>query len=446
MPHPKLPATVARFWAVLLALCTLCVPAWATVTEEGAPNIMVRPFEGPKAVDLTERVVRVLEERGADLVPAGFEGPQPLETDADFAAVAARLNIRAYIEGSSANDTSGWRLTLKVRQGADGRVVGEKVFEASWFPGLLTKIDEELIDRLEEALTGAEVPEGVPEEDEGSEEESEEEEEPEEKALQPLDLSAGMGFVFRDYAGTAVDDRPGVIPTLGQSAGMANIRIGAEFYPLALFTTGFLSNLGFVGKFERSVGGTTQGGDNPNTPDVEQGQDLDTTLTAYELGLRARLPVGVHQFGLSAAYGAHEFEIAEDTPGGPAVNLVPDVEYSYARVGADFTYSFRTYHLTASVGLRIVGGAGDDAGYIQNDEWFGDSDVSGVDAGLVSGFDITDRLTARAGVDFRNFYYSMNSRQADFGEGPALEGRRPIAGGARDLYIAGMITVAYSIQ
>src|SRR6185503_9025453 len=109
------------FSALLLLL--VASPSRAAVTEEGAPNMMVRPFDGPKAKALNERVVKVLEEQGADLVPAGFEGPTAMETDADYAAVAARLNIQAFILGQAINDNTGWTLKLTVRQGSDGTVV-----------------------------------------------------------------------------------------------------------------------------------------------------------------------------------------------------------------------------------------------------------------------------------------------------------------------------------
>ena len=102
------------FWGVLALLLLAPLSSYAAVTEEGAPNIMVRPFDGPKGKALQERVVKVLEEQGADLVPAGFEGPTALETDADYASVAARLNIRAYIQGEAANDNTGWKLKLTV--------------------------------------------------------------------------------------------------------------------------------------------------------------------------------------------------------------------------------------------------------------------------------------------------------------------------------------------
>ena len=156
----------ARAWlrlALVLSATLLCwlvaLPAHAAVTEEGAPNMMVRPFDGPKGKALQERVVKVLEEQGADLVPAGFEGPTALETDEDYASVAARLNIRAYILGTASNDNTGWKLKLTVRQGSDGTVKGDAEFDASWFPGLLTKIDEELITTLENVLSGTKPPE-----------------------------------------------------------------------------------------------------------------------------------------------------------------------------------------------------------------------------------------------------------------------------------------------
>src|SRR5690606_28487180 len=126
----------------LFSLLLVALPSFAAVTEEGAPNIMVRPFERPKGRSLHERVVQVLENQGADLVPAGFEGPRALENDEDYAAVAAQLNVRAYILGTAVNDNTGWKLQLTVRQGSDGAVVGKTEFAASWFPGLLTKIDE----------------------------------------------------------------------------------------------------------------------------------------------------------------------------------------------------------------------------------------------------------------------------------------------------------------
>src|SRR5688572_28160606 len=298
------------FWGMLALVLFAPLASRAAVTEEGAPNIMVRPFDGPKAKALQERVVKVLEEQGADLVPAGFEGPTAMETDEDYASVAARLNIQAYIQGEAANDNTGWKLKLSVRQGSDGKVVGGSEFSASWFPGLLTKIDEELIPTLEAALSETKPTEDPPVEP-TDEAPPPEEEKPRPK---PLELDAGAGFLFRTYTANNPVNLPGVLQTRDQSGGMANMRIGAAFYPMALFTKSFLGNLGVVGHFERSLGGTTQAGDDP-TGSLPSG-DLDTTLTAYDLGLRVRLPVEEHQLGFSAAYGQHLFEI--DDAGFPA--------------------------------------------------------------------------------------------------------------------------------
>jgi hypothetical protein len=446
--------TTLRVAFLVLSTLTLVLLApltsFAAVTEEGAPNIMVRPFDGPKAKALQERVVKVLEEQGADLVPAGFEGPTAMETDADYASVAARLNIQAYIQGESTNDNTGWKLKISVRQGSDGTVVGGAEFQASWFPGLLTKIDEELIGTLEKALSGAKTPEGAPAEEPKEEEAAPQEEE--KAPPKPLELDAGFGFVFRSYQAKNAVTLPGVLQTRDQSGGMADLRVGAAFYPGALFTSTFLSNIGLVGHLERSLGGTTQAGDT-NNDNLPSG-DLATALTAYDVGVRVRLPISRNELGFSAAYGAHQFEIDDGgTVADPTVGeakLVPNVNYSFIRFGTDFAYNMDSYMLKADVGLRIVNSAGDEPGEIQSEDWFPRSDVGGVDIGLQGGYAISDRFTVTLGVDFRNFFYSMNSREADYGidttDGSATNERNPVAGGANDMYFAGMLTARYALQ
>jgi hypothetical protein len=434
------------FWGTLALVLFAPLASRAAVTEEGAPNIMVRPFDGPKAKALQERVVKVLEEQGADLVPAGFEGPTAMESDEDYASVAARLNIQAYIQGEAANDNTGWKLKLSVRQGSDGKVVGGAEFTASWFPGLLTKIDEELVPTLEKALSGSQAPEGAPEEAPQEEDSAAPVEDT--KAPQPLQLDAGVGFLVRSYTASNAVTLPGVIPTRDQSGGMADLRIGAAFYPGALFTKTFLANIGVVGHFERSLGGTTQAsnGGNDNLPSG----DLDTALTAYDVGLRIRLPIASNELGFSASYGAQTFEIddgatAADPLGGDA-KLVPNVNYKYIRLGADFAYVLDAYSLKADLGLRIVNSAGDAAGEIQNDDWFPNSDVGAIDAGITAGYAISERFSVTLGVDFRNYFYSMNSRESDFGLNGGDSQRKPVAGGANDMYFAGIVAAKYALE
>jgi hypothetical protein len=456
LPLKALPLKALRSAALSFAVLIFAAPhAQAAITEEGAPNIMVRPFEGPKGKALNERVVKVLEEQGADLVPAGFEGPTALETDADYASVAARLNIQAYILGEATSDNTGWKLKLTVRQGSDGTVVGGGEFTASWFPGLLTKIDEELVPTLEKALSGAQVPVGAPDEPPAPEPEPE----AEKPRPRPLELDAGAGFVFRSFAANEPVNIAGVLPTRDQSGGMASLRVGAAFYPAALFTKTFIANLGVVGHFERSLGGKTQAGNDPTgTSPVG---DLDTTLTAYDIGVRVRLPIAEHQLGFSAAYGAHQFEIddgsTESDPvvaqaQGETIKLVPDVDYTFIRLGTDFTYNMKAYFMKADLGLRIVNTAGEEPGQIQNDRWFPRSDVGGVDFGVTAGYAISERFTVSVGFDFRNFFYTMNSRLADFGVDPdspmamVAGDRNPVAGGANDMYFAGLIAARYALQ
>ena len=441
------------FFGVLLVL--MVSPARAAVTEEGAPNMMVRPFDGPKGKALNDRVVKVLEEQGADLVPAGFEGPTAMETDADYAAVAARLNIQAFIQGTATNDNSGWTLKLTVRQGSDGKEVGGGEFKASWFPGLLTKIDEELIPTLEKALKGAQ-PTAEPPPDAPKPEDTQTSTEDEKPRPKPLELDAGGGFTFRSFTANNPVNLPGVLQTRDQSGGMATVRIGAALYPAALFTKEFIANIGLVGDFERSLGGKTQAPDSPGTT-LPPGGDLDTALTSYDVGLRVRLPIADHELGFSALYGAQQFEIndggTESDPNnadGTRAKLVPNVDYQYLRLGADFTYQMKSYFLNGDLGLRVVNNAGKDPGQIQNDRWFPRADVGGVDFGVTAGYAVSERFTITLGMDFRNYFYTMNSKLEDFGvpTNPAdsVEPRRPVAGGANDMYFAGIISARYSLR
>jgi hypothetical protein len=444
MTNATLRLALALWSAFLLVFAA--APSRAAVTEEGAPNIMVRPFNGPKAKALNDRVVKVLEEQGADLVPAGFEGPTAMETDADFASVAARLNIQAFIQGEATNDNTGWALKISVRQGSNGAVVGTAEFKASWFPGLLTKIDEELIPTLEKTLSGAKTPEGAPEEPAAPPPPPQ----AEKPRPRPLELNAGAGFLFRNYTANSPVNLNGVLATRDQSGGMADVVVGAAFYPMALFTKDFLANVGLVGHFEHSLGGKTQG-----DPNLQAG-NLDTQLSAYDIGARVRLPIGEHQLGFSAAYGQQQFEIADggtesdpNNTAGTKAKAVPDVDYKFIRLGADFTYTMKQYFLTGDLGLRIVNSAGTEPGQIQNDRWFPRSDVGGIDAALTAGYAVSERFTVTVGLDFRNFYYSMNSREADFGldtNGAATGTRRPVAGGANDMYFSGMVAARYSLK
>jgi hypothetical protein len=182
--------------------------------------------------------------------------------------------------------------------------------------------------------------------------------------------------------------------------------------------------------------------------------DLPTALTAYDIGLRVRLPISSNELGFSAAYGTHTFEIDDEgtdadpaDPGEP--KLVPNVNYSFIRIGTDFAYVMDAYMLKADLGLRIVNTAGDAAGEIQNEAWFPRSDVGGLDLGITAGYALSERLSITLGIDFRNFFYSMNSREADFGlgsNGQANQERNPVAGGANDMYFAGLIAAKYALQ
>jgi len=101
------------------------------------------------------------------------------------------------------------------------------------------------------------------------------------------------------------------------------------------------------------------------------------------------------------------------------------------------------------LGLRVINSAGKDPGQIQNDRWFPRADVGGMDFGINAGYNVSERITITVGMDFRNFFYTMNSRLEDFAVPTgtmSTEARRPVAGGANDMYFAGIIAARYSLR
>jgi hypothetical protein len=206
------------------------------------------------------------------------------------------------------------------------------------------------------------------------------------------------------------------------------------WYPGAHVTDGALANIGIVADIEQSVA----------TKSVldTAGTKYSTSMSAYSLGLRWRVPFDAHEVGISARYGRHAFEVTGDSDpgatvaGGPAVkrDLVPDVAYQYLRPGLDARFGFGPVGVGAYVGYRLVLSAGD----IQEKVWFPKAKVLAVDAGLFVTYEFVKSLHALAGFDIRRYGYDMHSSPADLA-------KNDVAGGAVDQYLAGFLGVEWRL-
>jgi hypothetical protein len=163
------------------------------------------------------------------------------------------------------------------------------------------------------------------------------------------------------------------------------------------------------------------------------------------VGVRGRIPLASHEVGVTAAYGSQRFSIDGDRaagtpePGLPAPaaqrDLLPDVAYSFLRPGLDAALRFGRVSVTGSTGYRHVL----DAGALASEAWFPRATASGFDASLAVGYEVAPRLDLLVGGELRLYAIDTGARAADATLG------RPIAEGAADRYLAGLLGLSWSV-
>jgi len=193
-------------------------------------------------------------------------------------------------------------------------------------------------------------------------------------------------------------------------------------YPAAFATRGFASNLGLVAQYERLVGTSTQG---PNGT-------FDTVAQQLQVGARVRLPVAEHELGVTAAYGKQSFQVsAMDT--GPGVGTVPNVDYTFAKIGADVRLRFaEVIELGAHVGTRLVFDTGS-----LGKQWFSTVKTSSVEAGVSLAYRLTPMFTVVGGGELLRYGFDFN---------PVSTNAAFVAGGAVDQYLSGYLALRVSFS
>jgi hypothetical protein len=165
------------------------------------------------------------------------------------------------------------------------------------------------------------------------------------------------------------------------------------------------------------------------------GKSLERTLKTDEqqfyVGPRFRFPIGQHQLGVVATFGQHTFGLSGDE-GEP---LIPDVKYTYVRVGLDGMFRFGDFLAGARVGKRFVMSTG-----ALEKVWFPNVKTSSLEAGVTVGYRLVSSLDLVAGFDWLRYAFDFNpvpKRGAD-----ALSF---VAGGAVDEYMTGHIAFRFHI-
>lgn len=444
---------IARLATVLLgaALLATALPAIA----EAQTKVVVLEFRGPGASRVRGQAVRGLSGQGVEVVDASEAESAASRLgvsldDADgLAAVAAELQVNAFVEGRVNRVRRRWSAQLVVRQGSDGEQVEETSFTGRNLNRVGSSVRDGVWRRLGSAIQSAEAPaarrqpevveqrrpiEQVDDEedppgfggDDGGDEEEEEEAEDDDggggTAGSPLEVAAGLRVFTRSLDYT--DDIFGELRAYAM-AGAPAVFGDISWFPAAHFTTGFPTWLGITLELETAFLLTSSDSD---------GVEYPTSSAAWLAGARLRVPVGNHEIGGLIGYGGHSYSIDDATTDmGQRDPQVPAVSYTFVKIGGD-----ARVHLTdrlvmrARLGWKFLTGMGE----IQKEDWFPRMTGGGLDLGVGFGFEIGGGIEARIDFDLRRYFFSMNPEPSDTW----------IAGGALDQYFAGSLGIAWRME
>jgi len=251
----------------------------------------------------------------------------------------------------------------------------------------------------------------------------------EEGAPVALQLAAGPRAVHRtfDFNDPLSDFQPGVAAPAAYNlpAGPTPF-LDAEIYPAAFAGGGVAANIGVGGRYERLIGTTSVA--NKGTP-MEKA--TTTASQQFEVGLRGRIPFGANEVGLTGTYGQHMFHLQTKDLGPNMGSVLPNVDYTFAGIGADTRIRAGAVTVGAHVGTRLMLNTGALQKY-----WVRQVTTKAVEAGLSVGYHLTPIFEVVGGADLLRYAFDFNQPKA---------GDPIIAGGAVDQYISGYLALRVSI-
>jgi hypothetical protein len=427
--------------------------------QRSKKSIAVGVIEGPQGDTTRKRILEKLKTSGNYEV-TDAEDLRPGADKGAYAAMAQALQVDAILVGKVSR---GFELTVSVI-GPDGNLIEDVKLKGGSGDELNKAIDGQLEAAIADPISGKKgskakpppdeeeeepedeedaVPAGDKEEDEDEDEgkDEDEDEKPAEEVpseekkpgRRPLELLVGARLYSRSFVysqlryGNVFDYKLGAAPA---------IITAARVYPFAFFRDDALGNLGIMARLELGIATSTNYAQ-PQPDGTTVTHPLNTGTSDWQVGLRGRLPVGPHELGLFALYGAHSFVLVGDE--GPSADrpnrpypLVPDVNYTFIRPGVDA----RLYVSRLTFGAHFAPRFLTSMKQIDQDRfWFPGATGSGVDFGAMAAFRILSFLSIAAGVDYLRYGFDFNAIPNDAG----LPGSRAplIAGGATDTYISG---------
>ncbi|MBL8685636.1 MAG: hypothetical protein JNK05_41045 [Myxococcales bacterium] len=205
-------------------------------------------------------------------------------------------------------------------------------------------------------------------------------------------------------------------------AAAPSLNASVEWYPGAHFSRGVASWFGIVAQGAFVLGVSSRD---------SRSMTYGTTALSFDVGLRFRVPIGLHDIGLHATYGQQHFTIENNGGGGPGMQDpgVPGVQYQSIRVGASVRIGAgeRVGILLGASGLPLLAAGDIGRNYFVRATAAGVEATLGVAIGLVAGLEL------RVLADARRYFYSMNP----------MVGDTWVAGGALDHHLSAGAAIAY---
>jgi hypothetical protein len=423
-------------------------------------KVLVGGFDGPKAGEARKAVIAALKDDGEYDV-------------SDSASVKPGGDDKSYAKGSGGAAVvlvgtvkKGSGLVLSVHNGADGALIQDVEIKGESSAKLGKSIDSTLAVSVADAISQGKAgsassgdddekpaaedkpAKGDKDKDDEKKDDKDKDDEDEKPAAaaaassdddddqaSPIDITAGLRAVHRsfDYHDTPAQLYPAAgypSPLTYQLPLGPAVFIDGAIYPLAFAGKGAAANIGIVGGYE--VNFATKSVFAENTP---KQTELKTRASQFYVGLRGRIPLQKHEFGLVAAYGQQVFNLLGDEqfpPNGPGP-LVPDVSYKFIKLGADAKFRFDDFLIGFHVGTRLVS----DTGGLKRD-WFPNTKTQSIEAGLLLGYGLVKHVDLVGGVDLVRYAFNFN---------PIPDGSDPnsqaIAGGGVDQYVSGWLGIRY---
>jgi hypothetical protein len=426
-------------------------------------RVVVVPVDGKDGVKFRALMVRAIEKAPNYTVVPTDEVNQAadklgvmLGSEArDYSAIAAEVKASAIVTGKVSQARRKATFDVQVRNGVDGEVLGDSSWSAK-----NTRVLQKQVKKTFWKKTGGVIAMGTaPQSEQDSSKlagmaagaagarsagavdserapglgdatdesaaaaQQQKDDEPSSKstadvARLALDVQAGIGFFTRKL--TYNEPLYGVPPEYSLGGAPA-AHFAGDFYPLALLTDSFASNIALTGTFWQGFAMKSQS-------ESDSSIEYPTNAWAYTLGGKVRIPFDNIDLQIFGAYGEQLFSIKAD--GSNPRPDVPNVRYSFVRTGLGTRFDFSKHFFAGAQAAYLFVM---DTGEIGSAAYFPNASAGAVDGQLSFGYKLGGGLELRAQGDFRRYFFSMNPEVGD----------ARVAGGAVDQYLSGTLAVAY---